>query len=206
MLLVRFAGIPIPCFARRDVKPQGDVVLETQNFVICLLFKGRQYFLVWRTGPGDEPENILISGEEKRLVITSTEEEIELIAEALGLPLELEDPYRYDVDGVFALLDKLTPDIYLQTENCKLLLDCWNIFEDMAKTLGISVNDMEEGNHGALSHAYEKLFYGNNLPSVTPDGKIFEPEFSPIEIGAMRAYFAAVWAELYAQCGIFWKA
>jgi hypothetical protein len=32
-----------------------------------------------------------------------------------------------------------------------------------------------------------KLFFGNNLPSMTPRGEHFEPEWSAEELGVLRA-------------------
>ena len=45
----------------------------------------------------------------------------------------------------------------------------------------------EASRQGDIDSAYEKLFYGNNLPAVTPDGASFHPLLSDGERAALRA-------------------
>jgi len=42
-----------------------------------------------------------------------------------------------------------------------------------------------------FSEVYEKLFWGNNLPAVTPKGFHFDPEWSPDEIAGLATVLRA---------------
>ena len=45
----------------------------------------------------------------------------------------------------------------------------------------------EMSRQGEVDSAYEKLFYGNNLPAVTPEGTSFHPLLGDGERAALRA-------------------
>lgn len=180
-------------------------MLDIRNYVICFVVEQHEYFLVWQTGPGDDPDRLLSMPDGEQLLIAGSEEELALLADEREVPLEVDDPYVYDLDRLFGLLGELPSDASLDIDSCKLLLDCWNMLEDMAKTLGLALTEMEEGKADILDTVYGELFHGNNLPSITPEGESFEPVFSAEEIQAMRAYLAGMWAELYALNRGFWR-
>lgn len=59
--------------------------------------------------------------------------------------------------------------------NCKLILDFWNIFNDIVYSFGEKIPDERTKRS---DRCYNKLFWGNNLPAVTPDGCEYEPVFT----------------------------
>jgi len=64
-----------------------------------------------------------------------------------------------------------------------VLLNAWNLFGDIATSV-----DAEFDSDRQLSQrVYEKLFWGNNLPSVTPPGKHYTPLWNEDELSLMRA-------------------
>ena len=179
---------------------------ETRSYLTGLIFKGMPYFLVWQTViDGVDEDRILAEPGQLRPLIAKSIEEIERVAEQNGLLLELEPPFIYDVDALFEFVGGLGPETPLDNGQCELLLNCWNMFEDMAKSFSVHLPDMEGGEGIALDEIYSKLFYGNNLLPMTSEDEPFEPEFSEQEIGALRAYFSNLWAEFYALSPILWS-
>ncbi|PEJ59072.1 hypothetical protein CN692_06220 [Bacillus sp. AFS002410] len=52
-------------------------------------------------------------------------------------------------------------------------LDFWNLITDLAYSVGD--NFYGDAKEEAIHKVYDKLFWGNNLPAVTPKGKKFKP-------------------------------
>ncbi len=98
-----------------------------------------------------------------------------------ALKLQKERPTHYDLDAVdrWRKVRGGKKSRYLK---CNLLLDAWNLFGDISASTGRAFP-------GAASEAnllYQKLFYGLNLPSITPEGQHYTPAFSRAELQALR--------------------
>lgn len=97
-----------------------------------------------------------------------------------------------DFDRFWSELKKLRAGKASSTKTCAVLLEGWNFIEDMGRTFYFK-EDMKKLRSKLLSRAYEKLFHGCNLPSVTPERKSYSPLWTQEEIPAMRAEFRTVW-------------
>ena len=73
----------------------------------------------------------------------------------------------YDLDQVTDLITKTEI-----SENCRTILDCWNIFSDLSATTGeefLGDDDIDEN-----EHLFSKLVMGCNLPEINNE------EFHPV--------------------------
>lgn len=68
-----------------------------------------------------------------------------------------------------------------------LFLDVWNFFEDLIRTFELEQN-FSRFRTPCLDKVYEKIFWGCNLPAVTPEGKSYSPLWADSEIEAWREY------------------
>jgi hypothetical protein len=102
-------------------------------------------------------------------------------AAAHAIPIESAVPPFYNLDAVVNWLhhDSDTPI------DCELLLMTWNLFRDVAT----SVHRPFDRNPERTQIVYEKLFYGNNLPSITPTDEYYEPQWAEDEIVLLREIF-----------------
>src|SRR5713226_1361191 len=78
--------------------------------------------------------------------------------------LQTEEPILHDLDWVAAWA--ASPAI---PADCDKTLAAWNLFRDVASSTGdrgIAFEHLDS----KLPSIYDKLFWGNNLPSVTPEG------------------------------------
>ena len=93
-----------------------------------------------------------------RVVSFSDEESAREYALAENLTLAPKEELRlHDFDSAVSWLEADTePD-------CRLLLAIWNLAGDVAR----SVNEPFEDRGEVLDDVYKKLFFGNNLPSMT---------------------------------------
>ena len=59
-----------------------------------------------------------------------------------------------------------------------LVMDAWNFFADLARSLGQSVDSQAEYENDI----YEKLFFSLNLPAVNRGGLKYEPDWSEAQL------------------------
>ena len=98
--------------------------------------------------------------------------------------MKREEPVVYDLDSIAAWL----ADPSVETVDCGAFLAVWNLFGDIARSCpGYGVSFV--GHDEQLGAVYEKLFHGNNLPSVTPPGEHYVPALSREEIAGLRQTF-----------------
>ncbi|MHA7277730.1 hypothetical protein ACX80O_14590 [Arthrobacter sp. Hz1] len=135
-------------------------------------FRGQIVALVWQTddGTGDretDTDCVLVSN--GKIVSGAVGEGVAMVAHRCGLILEQGDDEPLNLDGLEQLLDLPATDAI-----CAQILNGWNLFNDIARSLGVSLND--DGTEA--SNCYDKLFFGNNLASTTPDGEHYRPSFT----------------------------
>jgi len=94
------------------------------------------------------------------------------------LNLDEIDPLLHDLDVVAQWLRRSLP----AEIDCDVFLTAWNLFGDLAASVN---GDFDRDRH-RTQHVYEKLFWGNNLPAVTPPGKQYTPIWSDDELLLIR--------------------
>jgi len=95
-------------------------------------------------------------------------------------------------DKFFTVLRNLRTGKASTTKTCHVLLNGWNFIEDMGRTFNLK-KELKRLRSKLLNKAYDKIFYGCNLPAVTPEGKSYSPLWSREEIAAMRTEFRVIW-------------
>lgn len=97
----------------------------------------------------------------------------------LGLHLEEEEPILHDLDAVKYWLENPRKTAI----KCDCFLVAWNLFGDVALSVQDTTFDQDRQK---TSKIYDKLFWGNNLPAVTPLGKHYEPIWNNDEVERLR--------------------
>jgi hypothetical protein len=137
---------------------------------------GRTLFLLWFSD-GQALDRVLTDAEQ---VISFTDEE-SAREHALSRHLPLAPK------GELALHDLDRVGCWLEAggeADCCLLLAIWNLAGDVARSVNEAVEDRGE----ALDDVYDKLFFGNNLPSMTPPGEYYQPEWTEEELSLLRTW------------------
>lgn len=146
-----------------------------------------KYFRLWYRLCGEDRYLIWISNDRDAVVVDDAgfvlcfdgAEALRAYADRNGYKLEAEDPILHDLDAVATWLDDPRMPV-----NCNEVLAAWNLFSDVAR----SVHERGSGFESLDSRfpaVYEKLFWGNNLPSMTPSDRRYTPEWSPEEVAAL---------------------
>jgi hypothetical protein len=141
---------------------------------------------------------------EKRYLIWSSDEEDSVAVEADGFVpsfhslsvlrqyadlnhyrLEGEKPLLHDLDWVNSWRTTRTGPV-----DCEKALAAWNLFGDVATSIpneGVAFKEIDS----QLTSVYRKVFWGNNLPSITPEGNRYIPEWSLEEINSLAGVLTA---------------
>lgn len=70
-----------------------------------------------------------------------------------------------------------------------VFLNAWNFLDNLA-----SLHEGADSAFNRLSHeaaCYDKLFWGNNLPAITPAGEFYRPSWRDEELAEIRSVFEA---------------
>lgn len=142
-----------------------------EHYSLLYRLDGVERFLLWFTS---ESDGVVTDGD--GLVPSfRTEYDLRAFAESLELRVSEEVPVLHDLDTVKAWLADRREDRI----DCVAALAAWNLFGDVARSVEDGASFSEAAEEAAS--VYDKVFRGNNLPAVTPDGEAFRPVWSPAE-------------------------
>jgi hypothetical protein len=147
-----------------------------------VILDGHCHFLLWRDG-GDSPDEVLVQEDETIPLFDTVAK-----ARAEAPPSE---PFSDDINEVPLDLDAArvwcnSPSA--ETLDCNLVLGAWNLFADVE---GIRKHPSFRALDAAADRPYDKLFFGCNLPTVTPEGERYGPVWSAEEVEQIRSVLAA---------------
>lgn len=100
-------------------------------------------------------------------------------AQTKGYIVEREKPILHNLDRIVLWLKNSNTPV-----DCKDVLAAWNLFSDIAASFPRRSSAFKKIDK-KFPNIYEKMFWGNNLPSVTPKGKSYEPIWSTAELKAI---------------------
>ncbi len=134
---------------------------------------GSERFLLWFTG---ETDGVITDAEGRVLTFASARDLIEY-ASLAELVVSREEPRLHDLDAVRAWL----ADPRGESVDCDETLCAWNLFVDVARSVSASGEAFlaADAAQGAL---YDRVFWGCNLPAVTPEGEAFHPSWTRDEV------------------------
>ncbi|MEX5258492.1 hypothetical protein [Kocuria arenosa] len=136
--------------------------------------------LIWQTDDGtqttyEDSDTVLVL--DRRVVTALTAEALAELADRHGLALEDAEDQPLDLDGLDHLLE-----LAASKEICSQLMNAWNLYGDIARSLEATLHD--DGQEA--QRCYDKLFYGNNLPTITPAGGQYRPYLTDAEQHLIR--------------------
>lgn len=152
----------------------------------CVFEMKRDYYIYWFQLDGenlylifyyDEKDGVLIDEKNRVLVFKGTNSLLQF-ASVKEITVDVEYPNLVNLDIIANWLES-------KDENridCSTFNNAWNLFADVA----FSVNADFDSNKEKTKKIYGKLFWGCNLPSVTPEGKYYEPIWDEVELELMR--------------------
>jgi hypothetical protein len=156
--------------------------MADRSYYLCkLIFHGKSRFVIWYDSDRD---GVLLDCDGK-ITAFGTRARTLAFAKKNGLSIAPEPVTVYDFDAIAAWCAQPHPSRI----NCENFLDAWNMFTDVAASIGR--NSLFAAADKRLKSIYDKLFFGNNLPSITPAGRSYEPEWDETEVEAIAKLFTA---------------
>ncbi len=132
-------------------------------------------FLIWYSNDLDG----VVLDEQRGVPSFATHEDLVAYAESNDLPPIVEEtPILHNLDLVERWLRRKRPT----RPECGELLSAWNLFGDVSASIGGAF----DGDRERTQTIYQKLFWGTNIPAITPPGKHYEPLWSGREYRIIR--------------------
>lgn len=166
---------------------------ETQFYPYRCLYKGTEKLLIWKSLFEGDDSFLLDNG--NNLVISTSKDALRKKVGNIYHQINWPEEGFIDFDKFWIALRNLRPNKASSNKTCNVLLEGWNFIEDLGKSLG-HYKTLEILKTAMLNKCYDKLFYGNNLPSITPENKSYNPLWSKEEIQSIRNAFKIIWREL----------
>jgi hypothetical protein len=153
----------------------------SREYFSCLYrHKGVERFLIWISGDRGGVFADASHRVPKFASAGALESVFSTLVEAEMVP---EVPILHDLDAVEACCGAGGPLVV----NCSEFLAAWNLFIDVAHGVG-DAGAAYVASDAVLDHEYERLFFGSNLPAMTPPGEHYTPAWTGDELDAVRQH------------------
>ena len=154
--------------------------MSVREYEICEFgLNGQRGFFIWYSDE-DEKDGVVVD-DNYRLLIFESKPNAARFAGLPEIPLSDDPPTFFDLEKVSLWCESPGAD---GIDRCEFL-NAWNLFDDLTSSCNqpASLFAYSSKTENGL---YDKLFWGNNLPSVTPIGEHYEPEWSQEEIKGLQ--------------------
>lgn len=168
---------------------------KTLHYFVWLLVNDQRYCLLWHYG--DSALDLFATyPKTSKLLIAKSNEQLTEIATKLKLVVSDEQPQIINLNLMREVLKRLRPSRSISIPDSNFLLETWNALEDLARSAKVQFLPEGISDSSQIDLIYEKLFHGNNLPSMTPAGSSYRPIFDATQLKVMRLVlrFAAIQA------------
>lgn len=161
-----------------------------QLFPYSFVFDNRRTWLIWCSRTG-EKDCFLRIPDSTHLVHSETKAGLRAELGDMAKDVCWDEDGEIDFDVFWRRLNNLRTTRASRPDTCSILLDGFNFLDDAVRSLrGPTI-----GKQAELSRdTYDKLFFGCNLPSVTPKGSAYRPKWSERDIRNMRTTARHVWS------------
>jgi hypothetical protein len=175
------------------------------HYIECWILRRQKVFLLWCGSNVGQDEDYFVHVEVNgidRLLITRNIQELVNYADANDLKLDSRSKVdlELDFDRLRNILSKLKPGKEISTKEAEVLLNSWNMFNDISYSLDRSILQINvrsrKYSKKEIFHIYDKIFWGNNLPPVTPQGEEYHPIFLKKEVYFLKHAFAFALKEI----------
>jgi hypothetical protein len=169
-------------------------VMSVKTYYQCeFRIDGRRLYVVWYTNDEDG----VVRQSDGKIASFANEHQLHAFCEANAMSLK--DPAIYDecdFDEIAAWCSRPAAEAI----DPVAFLVAWNMLDDALRVQFDARSQYWTKSQTPLANKmYEKLFWGNNLPAVTPPGKHYEPIWSQEEVETLSRVFFLGLAELRAS-------
>ena len=158
-----------------------DTAVTRTHHAAPYLLDGRVGWIVWFDG-GDDADGVVVSAP-GRVPSFASPGDLRAFAERRSLAVADGTPQSpCDLDAA----ERWASAPAGATADSNRLLGAWNLLWDVARSVGGDGAEFVRRHDAAVaSSVYERMFWGCNLPSVTPTGEHFAPTWSDDEVAVI---------------------
>lgn len=149
---------------------------------------GRATILLWYSSKRGD---FFLTGPEGELLSASSVAQLQQRMRGRSEEVQWKEGAELNLDAFWRALGTLNTKAPSPQKTCRLLLNGWNFVEDLLRTLGLN-KERRRLRSRELNRCYDKIFFGSNLPSVTPKSKRFEPLWTERETMKLKDVFGEI--------------
>lgn len=155
--------------------------MKRTHYIYRNRINNRDHYFIWFSGETGNSDGVIVSTNNTIPNFVSIEELKQYAEENHITPFDdsEENPISLDVVAKWLKMKKMKR---MRRVDCKEFLAAWNLFDDISKSTGGNFDP----DTNLTQVIYDKLFWGNNLPSLTPEGKCYVPRWTGREIQIMH--------------------
>jgi hypothetical protein len=148
-----------------------------EAFVCKAIHRGSEVYFLWLSDPDTSTPDGVLLDQFGNIPTFESESAARAFAATGQFGLSEEPAHTYDLDGIASWCTTPTAS----TLDANALLNAWNLFTDIsfASTEATNLFNHVQGSDDPL---YDKLFWANNLPAITPEAAAFNPEWDATEL------------------------
>jgi hypothetical protein len=147
--------------------------MARENYLYCCYFDDSNLYFIWFSNEKDgvccEPDG--------EIAAFNDLESLRKYAEVQNILIRDEEAFCLNLDKIEESLKQPLFEV-----DCVDFLNAWNLFTDVS----VSLKGNFDSERKATEKIYDKLFWGNNLPAVTPEGEFYTPIWSRKELEIIR--------------------
>jgi hypothetical protein len=139
------------------------------RYVCMARLDGAERWFFWDRGD-ETPDRVVVDGAGSIVCFRSERD-----ARTSSSDVSPERAAIYDLDTIEAWCRSNSGAV-----DCPVLLNAWNLFGDLPR------GHLFDAADARATGVYDKLFFGCNLPAVTPPGEHYVPTWTPAELHELK--------------------
>jgi hypothetical protein len=155
-----------------------------EYFVFSYRISSEDDYLIWVSDDEDSKDHF-VTDESGKIPSFASLSDLQQFAVHRGLPLTPSELHLLDLDAIIGWLSKGA-----EIPECNELLNAWNACSDVSASFQENERLFAKLNF-ANKPIYDKLFWGSNLPAVTPAGERYDPVWNTSEIESLTTIFTS---------------
>ena len=159
--------------------------MERIYYTVRYRLDNKDRYLIWFRTEEEDLDGVVV-GKNGTIPIFINETDLMNYAESCGfMPVESSASVIHNLDAIAKWLNEKKRQRARRVD-CEKFLNDWNLLGDVSSSIGGDFDPQKE----RTQKIYEKLFWGNNLPSLTPPGKFYVPIWSGREMQTLHEVFS----------------
>ena len=164
--------------------------IEIKMFPLLLRYQNMNKILLWNDNE-DNNSSFLLNNN-NNLVSSDSIEKLQLYVDQYLNNIVFDELEEIDYNDFWHKIKNLRKNRGSSKRSCEILIDGWNIIEDLLKTYN-NINMLRKLKTPIMDQVYGKLFYGMNLPSLTPKNRSYTPVWLENEIKYFKQEMKEIW-------------